>query len=370
MNDNENDALEKQIGNLGAPEGSTNKNEETPTLTGKKLKHITKKNTLSEEDEQSMKDFLARTDGKSVFQSGPKLIGSQAEIIENDGDAPISGGWIPIDRAGLGERDIFYPAEWEFRVKPASVSVCKKWSQIDENARDVKLQIWNVFNEIIKQCVKIQTPTGSLNWGHINSWDRFWFVKRIHDYTYAKSNKIEFTDICENCGEELTFSLETNSLLFETPDESVIDKHWDTVEYCWKIDPKEYDMTGPVIKLYTPTMGKDDIIVQWAYAQAQNGRVVDEGFIKFLPWLMKSAPKDLKLADKIIRECERQYKSWDMETFSFYDEIIRNIEVVPEEKLRTVCPHCGEEVRSAAQFQNGFKSLFSMETRHKKFGTK
>lgn len=369
MNENEKKMMEEQIGNLGVD--TPNQEQPTPSIKGKKLKHVgagSKK--LSEEEEQEMQNFIDKTKNVRVFQSGERQIGSRAEDIEGDDESSISNGWIPVDREGLKLRDIFYPKDWEFRIRPADMSLAIKWNSIDTSKKDAKLQVYNVFNEIVKQSLKIHTPTGTLNWSHINSWDRFWFVMRIHDYTYSKSNKVIMEDVCENCGGELEFSLETNNLSYEMPDESVIEKHWNSDEMCWVIDPKEYDMTGSIIKLYTPTLGKDDAILQWVYAQAQNGRRIDENFIRFLPWLMKTAPKDFKLLDKMIREKERQIKSWDGATFSFYDEIIRNIEVVPDERLVTTCPHCGEEVRSAVQFQNGTKSLFPVETRHKKFGTK
>lgn len=365
MKDNEQDALEQQIGNLGASENT----EPAPPLAGQKLKKLKQHNGgLSEKDEKSMQEFLSKTEGTRVFQSGQRLIGSQPDGLE--GEAPISGGWIPVDREGLKDRNIFYPPEWQFRIKPVKTDMAVKWSSIDTSKKDAQVQVWNVMQEIVKQCVKIETPTGNLNWTRINSWDRFWFIMRIHDYSYAKSGAIEFTDECESCGEEITFRLETDKLAFDMPDESIVDQYWNEREQCWKIDPTEYDLSGPVIKLYPKTMGKDDVIIKWVYAQSQMGKSVDEDFINKLPWLMKSSPSDLKLADKMIKDILKEYKSWDSEMSTFMDEIIRNIDITPEEKIVAICPNCGLEVRSSLQFQNGVKSLFPVETRHKRFGTK
>lgn len=368
MTEEEKNSIANQIGNIGG----NNAEQNAPQITGQKLKMKQKRNAITEEDEAQMDAiFNKQLGGVKIIQTGKSEIGS-AELTDI-GENAIGKGWIPLDREGMKDRSIFYPADWEFRVKPAGIEITKNWSQInenDENKQRLQLQIWNIFNEIVKKCVTIKTPTGILNWTHINSWDRFWFVKRVHDYSYANAGKIEFTDECENCGEEITFTLEADKLAFDMPDESVIDKHWDVIENCWKIDPKEYDINRPIIKLYTPTMGKDDIIVQWAYAQNQMGKKTDDTFLKFLPWLMKTAPKDIKLADKMIKELERQFKTWDEDFFDFMDEVIKNINVSPEEQLTTTCPNCGVEVHSTVQFQNGVKSLFTMEVRHKKFGTK
>lgn len=362
----EQDSLENQIGDLGSSENT----EQVPPLAGQKLKKVKVNKGLAEEDEQSMKEFLDKTEGTKtrVFQSGQRLIGSQPEGFE--GEALISNGWIPVSREGLKDRGIFYPMEWQFRIKPVKTDTAVKWSSIDTKKQDYQIQIWNVMQEIVKQSVKIETPTGPLNWTRINSWDRFWFIMRVHDISYAKSSKIEFTDECESCGEETTFCLETDKLAFDMPDSDIVDKYWSQNEQCWKIDPSEYDMPGSIIKLYPKTMGKDDVIVKWAYAQAQMGKTTDEDFIKVLPWLMKSSPSDLKLADKMIKDIQREYKNWAGEMKVFMDEIIRNVDVTPEEKIMVICPSCGLEVRSSLQFQNGVKSLFPVETRHKKFGTK
>jgi hypothetical protein len=56
--------------------------------------------------------------------------------------------------------------------------------------------------------------------------------------------------------------------------------------------------------------------------------------------------------------------------FSFMDEVIRNIVVSPMSKLITVCPICGEEVTSNIRFPNSVKSLFNVQNRSRKFGTK
>lgn len=363
MNKKEQELLSQQIGDLGSSESDTQEN----PLAGQKLKRVGKKPDLTDEEKSELNEFLEKTKnvgGTRIFRSGNQMIGSQE--YEND----IVKGWIPMDREELGKRGMFYPESWEFRIRPATVQAIKSWNQIDETRRDSTYVLNNVFNEIVKNCVSISTPTGNLNWTHLNSWDRFFFIVRVREYSFSSRSNVEFTDVCESCGEEMTFTLTSDKLYYEFPDDDVIEKHYDAVNRCWTIDPKEYDLTGPIIHLYIPTLGKDDIILQWAYAQAQMGKTLDETFIKFLPWMLSKAPKDLKLADKMIKDCYAVYKNWDMEMFDFMDEIIRNINITPEEQLSEVCPSCGVEVHSSVQFQNGIKSLFAMESKHRKFGTK
>ena len=92
--------------------------------------------------------------------------------------AEARSGWIAIDRALLGVRDYFYPEDWQFLVRPATVEVVRNWSMLDENNGN---SIDDVFNEILKYCLSIKTSTGTRPWQDINNWDRFFFVLLIRE---------------------------------------------------------------------------------------------------------------------------------------------------------------------------------------------
>ena len=124
--------LENEIGSMGV--------EEQPNTFGK-LTHKSvygQKEDLNTEEQDSLERFLNKN----------KKMKEDVEAIE------VSSGWIPIDRETMGIRSQFYPDEWEFFVKPATMKAIKNWTAIDESRPD---QVNKVFNEIIRQCVKIDT---------------------------------------------------------------------------------------------------------------------------------------------------------------------------------------------------------------------
>lgn len=333
--------LEEQLGKLGSEE-------DVQTLG--RLEHVGKRQAdLTPEEEASKEAFLKRSRQEAFIPA-------------------IEKGWIPIDRALLGIRDQFYPEEWEFRVKPATVEAIKNWSAINEE----NLAITNsVFNEIVKSCVSIMGPNGKIGWGKMNSWDRFWFINTVREYTFEKGeNMLSYTEECPECGGDVTYELTSDKLVYEFPDPEVVEKHWNREDRTWYINPKEYDVNAPMVKLYVPTLEKDEAILQWAYAQAQAGKQINEPFLRFLPWLLEKAPKNGELFDNMVKEAKQQFNSWDAEMFSFMDEVLRNITVNPSEKLRQICPNCGEEVIASVRFPNGVKSIFSVPNKHRKFGSK
>lgn len=282
---------------------------------------------------------------------------------------PIRGGYIELDAGEMGERAEFYPSGWKFYIKPATVDDIKNWSSIDEERID---QINDVFNEIIKSCVKVADENGvTVGWNKINSWDRFWFLLKIREYTFDKGEKeIRYEETCPECDQPVEYSLTAASLLFDLPDRAVIDRHWDRERREWMVNPKDYDVNGPVIHFYAPTLEKDAAIFQWLMKRQQEGKKINETFVKFLPWMLAKVSRDEKVTERFILECEGTYKMWNTDMFSLADEVLRNIQIVPAERLRTICPHCGEEVSDPIRFPNGIRGLFTVSGGHKKFGSK
>lgn len=344
----ENDFLEQQIGGFGTSEDMESNDSVSARNSLGKIKTPQEKQSLDEDEKNRLEIFLNKTQSISA-----------SNIVD---------GWIPIDKSTLKQRGRFYPEDWEFRIKPASVHAIKNWSSIDENSPAI---VNNVFNEIIKLCVSIKSSNGNIPWGKINSWDRFSLILLVREYTFQKGeHNLSWEDTCPECDANITYILNSGSLSYEFPDESVIDKHWSQDDRMWIINPKDYDIDHPIVKLYTPTIEKDEAILQWAYNQKDNSKNLNEPFLRFLPWLLQKVSKDAPTMDKLIKDCQRIFESWDTDFFLFMDDVLRNITINPSERLKTNCQNCGEEVESAVTFPNGIKYLFNIPSRHKKFGTK
>lgn len=279
----------------------------------------------------------------------------------------IREGWIPVDSKLLGERAIFYPEDWTFMIRPATVEAIRNWSTIDD---ENIISMDDVFNEVIKSCVSINTPAGPLPWGNICSWDRFFFLLLIREYTFVHGEKaIKYEEDCIECENPVTFELTSQSIMYEVPDPAIL-RYYDRQTRSWRIDPEEYDVDAAPITLYVPTLEKDANIKAWLIARVQENRnrKIDNVFIKFAPWLSQKISKDADIAKKQIRELEMIYKSWDIDMFGFMDEVVNNIAVVPSQKLMAVCPTCGEEVTSPIRFPGSVRDIFNISSKRKKFG--
>lgn len=339
---NDYNELESQIGMIGGENSQI----------GKKLKHASsygKKEELTKDEQSDLDGFLSRATHKKE-------------------EIKIGDGWIPVDRDQLGIRSIFYDEKWDFFIKPATVGAIKNWTAIDEERPD---QVHKVMNEICKSCIKIDThDQEGAGWTQLNSWDRFWFILKIREYTFSNGeSKIEFEDSCSECDEDIKYTLTSDSLFYEFPDDDLIEKYW--VNGKWEIDPSEYGVNHEPITLYTPKLGKDDAIIEWATSRARNKQKIDETFLKFLVWLLPKPSRDAQMLDRQIQKIYKEYKEWDVDMFQFMDDVINNITINPSEKLRCKCSHCGGEATSNVQFPNGIKVLFKVESSSvKKFGSR
>lgn len=339
--------LDEQIGGMGG--------EDNQGKTLGKLKHKAAygmKEDLSDAEMRSMERFLDR----------------ERELKANKSETPISEGWIPVNRDEMGIRSLFYPQSWQFYIRAATLNAIKNWTSINEERAD---EVNRVFNEIIKSCVKIETKDiNGGQWTQINSWDRFWFILKIRELTFPSGeSKVEFTDTCSECGDEILYKLTSENLFYEYPDDELIEKYWTGLN--WEIDPREYDVDHDPITLYTPKLGKDEAIIDWATAKMRAGQKnIDETFIKFLIWLLDRPAKDAQMLDRQIQKIYNEYKKWDIDFFNFMTDVINNININPSEQLKTICPSCSREATSTVQFPNGIKVLFATKSGAKKFGSR
>lgn len=349
--------MEKYIGDVGNTDETMCLPDSEPSFG--KLKSA---NDLTQDEQREKNIFLQSTNNirKQAIE--------QEDYYNSTGEPLVLQGWVPVDRGEMGIRSMFYPQDWEFRIKPATTIQIRNWASIDEENIS---QVNNVMNEILKTCVSVNSEYGKVSWEKINSWDRFWFILKVQQYTFKTGeNKIEFEDDCNECGESLLFTLRPDTLFYEFPDDDVVNNCWNMEKMQWDINPNEYDVVGRPLTLYTPTVGKDNALIQWAYAQNQQGKKLDEVFLKFLPYMLERPIKDMNVLDRKIKEIEKEFKSWSTDMFMFMDEVVRNITINPSEKLRQTCEHCGAEVTSNVQFPNGIRRLFVVQSKHRKFGSR
>lgn len=324
-------------------------------MIGKKLNRLP--GAMSNEERERDKEFIK---SQNLSRIGQK-IGETARIRE---------GWLPVDRTLLGERDIFYPSDWSFYIRPATVEAIRNWSMIDDQNGN---SIDEVFNEVLKTCLQIKDSTDRpIPWHNICSWDRFFFLLLIREYTFQDGeSNISYYEDCPECETPVEFNLTSDALMYDIPDEEVI-SYYDQTSRTWAIDPSEYEVEGDPITLYVPTLEKDANIKAWMIRKLQENRntKIDPVFIRFVSWMTPKISKDDEISKRQMKQLKMAFDSLSIDQFEFMDEVLKNIIVTPKTKLIAKCPSCGEEVTSDIRFPNGVSSLFHIQSKRRKFGKK
>lgn len=324
-------------------------------MIGKKLNRLP--GAMSNEERERDKEFIK---SQNLSRIGQK-IGETTRVRE---------GWLPVDRTLLGERDIFYPSDWSFYIRPATVEAIRNWSMIDDQNGN---SIDEVFNEVLKTCLQIKDSTDRpIPWHNICSWDRFFFLLLIREYTFQDGeSNISYYEDCPECETPVEFNLTSNALMYDMPDEEVI-SYYDQNSRTWAIDPSEYEVEGDPITLYVPTLEKDANIKAWMIRKLQENRntKIDPVFIRFVSWMTPKISKDDEISKRQMKQLKMAFDSLSIGQFEFMDEVLKNIIVTPKTKLIAKCPSCGEEVTSDIRFPNGVSGLFHIQSKRRKFGKK
>ena len=325
------------------------------------------------EEMLNTKILVGRAKQKADYQEQDKTLAARKGLTEVGGKISTSAefreGWLDVDTKLLGERAIFYPESWQFRVRPATVEAIRNWSNIDD---DNVFSVNETFNEVLRSCLTIVTPTGNIPWYNICTWDRFFFLLLIREYTFVQGEvKLEYEEDCPECDNPIKYELNSQTLIFEMPDPEVM-PFYDRESRSWTVDPTEYGIEGDPIKLYIPTMEKDKNISDYYFSvlRANPKKKLDPTFQRFLPWMANRISKEESIAKNQIRTIEMKFKSLDMDMFEFMNDVIRNIAVVPSTKIKAKCEFCGEEAFADLRFPSGPSDLFSLPNKHKKFGSK
>jgi len=277
----------------------------------------------------------------------------------------IEGGWVPVDRKEMGVRGKLYPETWEFRIRPATVNAIKNWNTIDDTD---PLQVVEVLNEFLNATVSIKDGAQKIATNNIHDWDRFWFILKAKEYTFAKGEKVvKFDAVCDSCGDPVTYELNAESLAYTQKDdwEDYYTKYWKGDK--WIIDPKEFGYSAEPITLWNPKTSVVTMILNWAVKQRQDGKTPNRAFILVAPWMIEKGSANPEKVETIMNLAEKKFNMIDGELYSFIKEVIDTIKINAPQELKATCTTCGEEVTARFPLYDAICHLFSSDDKHKKF---
>ena len=293
---------------------------------------------------------------QETFTNLGKVDFNKGVDINDDPDikrATASMGYIniPLDTLPSGGR--FYPENTRITIRAARVGEIREFSMIDEtDAKDIR----DKLTYIISQCCKVYFGNVQGYYKDLLEDDRIVLVLKIRELTFVdgqSSIKIPVPDgACSTpgCHPQQTVDFNSTKLVFKKPNEK-IEKYYDPIERCYKIQTKRFG----TITLYIPTIGVTSVLADWIKEQQRQQKSVEAPLVDLLPYLIKewSGFSDKQVFPKIS-----ELAGWPTEKFALVLRLKEEISIGIEFEINETCAQCGGELKIPVTFPDGLKSLF------------
>jgi len=257
---------------------------------------------------------------------------------------------IPLEILPCG---IFYKVGTKISIRAARVQEIQNYSCVDDNNY---LDITEKMNDILASCVRYIYANGMQgSYKDVRDGDRLFLIFMIRELTFPNGNNLSKEAVCA-CKHEFkiefraTSSENKGSKTFVNHEMPVkLEKYFDKIErvFIFNIDGAEY-------KLAPPTIGIQEIFFGDIKTKVLAEKNPNVAFLKIASFLLHDR---VKITDEGIKAKEQEFKKMDMKTFQVINQAV-NLMQFGIKELKTICPSCGQEVRTDLSFPDGASSLF------------
>jgi hypothetical protein len=267
---------------------------------------------------------------------------------ERSDEPALLPGYHEIYAEQFPSKGLFYPAESRFFVRAASVKEIRHFSTINEQD---PFSIDEALNEILKGCLMIKFPGRQAGFKDLREEDRIFVILTIRELTFSKGeNRLVVKKNCGDCGHEN--EIEINNSVFDPTQLS------DTVMKYYNPDRRIFEFqtkSSGVIEMTAPSIGIMMEVTKYIRNTQQEGKKIDQSFIKVLPYLVTDWRG---FTTEKIKNLEVEFMQWTASKYQTVYNLTDMIRVGVKEEMKKDCEKCGTEVTTPISFPGGIKSLF------------
>jgi hypothetical protein len=274
----------------------------------------------------------------------------KASGYENEGrDEPaLLPGYIEIWPEKFPSKGLFYPATSRFFIRAAAVKEIRHFSTINEQD---PFSIDEALNEILKACLMIRQPNRQMSFKDLREEDRIHLILAIRDLTFPKGeNQLIIKTLCKECNYENEIKIVNDSFEHNEFDQR-IEKYYNEETRRFEVQTKS---TGTIVIL-PPSIGVMMEITKYIQKRQQEGKKLDQSFIKVLPYLQQEWRGFTEAA---INNLEIEFMAWNSTKYQTMYSLSDMCRISVKETLTQECEKCGSEVTTPISFPGGIKSLF------------
>lgn len=290
--------------------------------------------------------FVEPQEVQSVVK--PTSLGKANGFDERDGEPSLLPGYIEIWPENFPSRGLFYPVNTRFFIRSAEVREIRHFSTINEQD---PFSVDEALNEILKSCLMVRQPNKQMSFKDLKEEDRIHIILSIRELTFPKGeNQLAIKKNCNECGHENEIKIVNSSFERTDIDEKLM-KYYNEETRRFEVQTKS---SGTII-LSPPTIGVMMEITRYIQRRQQEGKKLDQAFIKVLPYL----PQDWRgFNESVINNLEIEFMSWNSTKYNTMYTLTDMCRVGVKETLSSPCEKCHTEVTTPISFPGGIKTLF------------
>jgi len=226
------------------------------------------------------REFTASKGEISEETVKPTSLGKASSYVDRDNDEPaLLPGYHEIWSTNFPSKGLFYPENARFFIRAASVKEIRHFSTINEQD---PFSIDEALNEILKGCLMIRYPGKQTTFKDLREEDRIYVIMTIRELTFVNGeNKIGVKKNCDECGHENEFTIGKDSFDPTILPDTIM-RYYDEETRKFVIQTK----SSGTIEMVAPSIGVMMEISKYIRQQQQEGRKLDQSFLKVLPYLV------------------------------------------------------------------------------------
>jgi len=257
---------------------------------------------------------------------------------------------VPLEMLPCG---IFYKNGTKIKIRAAKVWEVQSYSVVDSTNY---LDITEKMNDMLSTCVKVIHSNGmNGSYKDLKDGDRIFLIFMIRELTFQEGNSLAKDVVCELCKTE--FKIPFRATPGPNAPKTFVNYEMDeTLKRFFDKDLKvfQFEIDGKVHRLAPPTIGLQEIFFKDIKSKVQEEKKPNVSFLKIIPYLLWDRST---ITEEGIKSKEKDFKNLSMKEFQALNKSV-DLMLFGVKELISVCPECGQEVRTDLTFPDGAANIF------------
>ena len=258
-------------------------------------------------------------------------------------------GWYEVPMDSLPTQGLFYPDDSRILIKPATVSVIRHFSTVDDTN---PLELNDAFDYILENLVRFNVPNMSPSYKNLKDIDKLSVILHVRDATFKNGESRIVSNVSCSCGNTDEKTLKWSDFEFFTFNPELM-KYYNPESKIFQVqfnDPMQSD-----VGLTLPSIGMRTFVQKYITNKIKQRKSYDKAFATIAPYIMDNW---ISMNEEFYDTQLEDSLTWTTSQFAAFIRIVDMIKKSTVSRIKHKCSKCGAEVTAPSSFRGGIKSLF------------